>query len=310
MKLTSFGKPTSFGLLMLCWFIAGSAGAQNSCSLSITSCGCTITRPGNYIVDADLSASQGLTALNGCIDISVEHTKLFLNGHAVNADTQDFTDIGIHVLPTAKYTFIEGGTPNVTLPFGTSKAVSNWRFGIESEADNVLIDLPAVQGNNGAGVLLKGTYNNRVVGVGGLILASGDAGLFLGAAFNGYGIWIVGGNSNQVDGAYSEYNEIAGIYIGCSETGPTGTPCPPGQASTGNVVYNYGSSSPSDGNTQLYGIVLEVGSIHNTVANNAVGEDTLVDLYDDNANCADNVWRLNGAGVNPGESIANQACIH
>jgi hypothetical protein len=172
----------------------------------------------------------------------------------VNADTQDFTDIGIHVLPTAKYTFIEGGTPNVTLPFGTSKA-------------------------------------------------------FLGAAFNGYGIWIVGGNSNQVDGADSEYNEIAGIYIGCSETGPTGTPCPPGQASTGNVVYNYGSSSPSDGNEQPYGIVLEVGSIHNTVANNGVGEDMLVDLYDGNANCADNVWRLNGAGVNPGESIANQACI-
>jgi hypothetical protein len=99
MRLTSFGKLTSSGLLMLCWLIAGSAGAQNSCSLSITSCGCTITQPGNYIVDADLSASQGLTALNGCIDISVEHAKLFLNGHSVSNGNGNPTSIGLESSP-------------------------------------------------------------------------------------------------------------------------------------------------------------------------------------------------------------------
>jgi hypothetical protein len=302
MKLTSFGKSTSFGLLMLCWLISGSAGAQNSCSHSITSCGCTITHPGDYIVDADLSVSQGLTALHGCIDISVEHTKLFLNGHAVSGDNQDVRNIGIHVLPTGNYTFIEGSTPNVTPPLGTSGAVSGWHAGIESEADNVLIDLPTTIAN-GTGVLLEKTYNNRVVGMGRNFLIPPDVGLFNGAAFNGYGIWIVGGNSNQVDGALGVYNSIAGIYVGCSETGPTGTPCPPGQASTGNVIYSYRSNSPGPSEGQPYGIVLEVGSLHNTVANNEVAEDTLVDLYDGNVNCADNLWRGNG-------SIANQACIH
>jgi hypothetical protein len=46
----------------------GFANTQRSCSRSITSCGCAITQPGVYAVDANLTASQGLTALNGCIE--------------------------------------------------------------------------------------------------------------------------------------------------------------------------------------------------------------------------------------------------
>jgi hypothetical protein len=291
-------KSTSLAILMLCWLMAGSAVAQKSCSHSITSCGCTITQPGNYIVDADLSALQGLTALKGCIDINVAHTKLFLNGHQMAGDPNNLTDIAIHVLPAGNYTFIEGNSPNATLPGGMgSIAVNDWLFGIESEADNVLMDLPTTT-NNIVGVLLKGTYNNRLVG-------TGVGGYVYGASYNGaYGIWIVGGNSNQVDGAYSEYNGIAGIYVGCSATGPTGTPCPSGQASTGNVIYSYSSNSPGFSDTQPYGIALEVGSIRNSVANNGVSGDTRFDLYDGNANCADNLWRLNGFVK------ANQGCIH
>ena len=303
MKLASFGKPTSFGLLMLCSLIVGSAGAQSRCSLSITSCGCTITQPGDYIVNADLSASQGLTALNGCIDIRVEHAKLFLNGHAVTGDSVE-TYIGIHVLPTGTYTFIEGNTPNVPVPYGLSGAVSGWQAGIESEADNVLIDLPTTSANY-AGVLLKKTYNNKLVGIGPIVTRGPGLEPFYGESYNGYGIWIMGGNSNQVDGASSFDNGIAGVYVGCSETGPTGTPCPAGQESTGNVIYNYSYNSFRDGAAgQPYGIVLEVGSIHNTVTGNFVGLDTEFDLYDGNANCADNLWRSNGFGK------ANQACIH
>jgi hypothetical protein len=64
-------KTTVFGLLLAASLAVASANAQVSCSRSITSCGCTITQRGAYSVDANLSASQGLTALNGCIDITL-----------------------------------------------------------------------------------------------------------------------------------------------------------------------------------------------------------------------------------------------
>src|ERR1700733_4543684 len=98
------------GVCLLFGCVAGSANAQTSCGRSIISCGCTVTKPGNYSVDADLSGLQGLTALNACIDITAEHSKLFLNGHLVEGIEQDFDATAIHVLPTAKYTLIEGST--------------------------------------------------------------------------------------------------------------------------------------------------------------------------------------------------------
>ena len=180
------------------------------------------------------------------------------------------------MLPTGTYTFIEGNTPHVPLPYGLSGAVSGWQAGIESEADNVLIDLPTTYGNF-AGVLLKKTYNNQLVGLGPLVTSGPGIEGFWGASYNGYGIWIMGGNSNQVDGVWSWDNYIAGVYVGCSETGPTGTPCPAGQESTGNIIYNYSYNSFRDGAAgQPYGIVLEVGSIRNTVTGNFLGLDTRI----------------------------------
>lgn len=279
------------GLLLLC--VAGSANAQISCSRSIISCGCTITKAGNYSVDGDLSGLQGLTALNACIDISAAHAKLFLNGHLVEGIEQDFDATAIHVLQTAKYTVIEGSTAT---PPVVNQIIGGWKIGIESDAENVVIDLPNIPGVITAGVFLNHTYNNRVSGAG----PNG-----VGTSNNGtYGIWIAGGNSNQVNAGYAQYNGIAAVYVGCSSTGPTGTPCGRQGASSGNLIYNYRSASPGTQQFQPYGIVLEAGSVHNTVMNTTVSGDSVFDLYDGNPGCADNVWRVNKF------SIANQNCIH
>jgi hypothetical protein len=278
-------KLLKFTLLVLC--AIGSAAAQTSCSRSITSCGCTITERGVYSVDADLSASQGLTALNGCIDINAEHVDLFMNLNQSISGDKTGTGVGIHVLPAAKYAFLfflsYYSPPLIS-------GVSGWQFGIESEADNVIINGAETFGNS-TGVLLKGTYNNKLSGVG----------LSTTGAINNsaYGIWIVGGNSNQVALYTSQGNGIAGIYVGCSATGPTGTPCPSEQASSGNVIYDLSDN----GTKQLYGVVLEAGSLRNTVMNTRTASNTRFDDFDGNANCANNVWRINKF------STANAACI-
>ena len=280
-------KPKLLGLTLPVLLAVGSATAQTSCSRSITSCGCTITRSGVYSVDADLSASQGLTALNGCIDINAEHVDLFMNLNQSISGEKTGSGVGIHVLPAAKYAFLffqsYYSPPLIS-------GVSGWQFGIESEADNVIINGAETFGNS-TGVLLKGTYNNKLSGVG----------LSTTGAINNsaYGIWIVGGNSNQVVLYTSQGNGIAGIYVGCSATGPTGTPCPSEHASSGNVIYDLSDN----GTKQLYGVVLEAGSLRNTVMNTRTASNTRFDDFDGSANCANNVWRINKF------STANAACI-
>jgi hypothetical protein len=188
------------------------------------------------------------------------------------------------VLPAAKYTFLYGaGGPYPGFD------VSGWQFGIESDADNAILSLPNTT-DNSTGVLLKRTYNNKI-----------SSAAAKGASNNSdYGVWIVGGNSNQVNLFLSQGNGIAGIYVGCSATGPTGAPCPSGQASTGNVIYN----ASGTGTSQLYGVVLEAGSLRDTVMNTRNASNTRFDAFDGNANCGNNLWRINKF------STANAACIH
>jgi len=280
-------KTSSVGSLLLSTLLAASAGAQNLCGHSITSCGCTITTGGDYVVNANLSSTQGLTALGGCVDIKAANTKLFLNGYNVSGGVST-SAIGVHVLPAAKYTVIEE-TNATNLAGNKHNFVQNWTYGIKSDADNVIIDVDSIQ-FNGVGIFLNKTYNNRIVG--------GNE------SFNKqYGIWIVGGNSNQVNASFSEYDGIAGIYVGCSLTGPSGTPCLPAEASTGNVIYSY-TSEDFEQPAQPYGVVLELNSVRNTVMASSSGTHLQFDLFDGNSSCADNVWVANFFGT------VNQSCIH
>ena len=57
-----------------------------ACPTSITSCGCAITSAGTYTVANDLAASQGMTALGDCIDVSVSGVTLNLEGYYVEND--------------------------------------------------------------------------------------------------------------------------------------------------------------------------------------------------------------------------------
>jgi len=263
----------------------GVASAQ-SCSNSITSCGCTITAAGVYSVDADLDFSQGLTSRKGCIDVNVANVKLFTNGHSILGDGTG-KGIGIHLLGTANNAFLEAAGVQGTSVFYS--VLLGWQYGLESQADNVVADGFGYDVNT-TGVLLKNAAKNTIA----WSEASGNA---------IYGIWITNGSGNQITGGWVNNNAIAGVYLGCSGTGPTGQACTGATgsiATKSNFVYALTVGSVED-----YGIVVEEGSLQNTFADNSSSGNTVDDLFDGNAGCGSNLWQANAFATSN-----NSSCIH
>jgi len=258
----------------------GVANAQQ-CSSSITMCGCTITSPGVYTVDAGLDALSGTTARGDCIDVAAKKVRLLTNAFLIQGQGKG---AGIRLLPSADDVFLEGLNAN----FG-STALIGWQYGLESEASNVISDGFGYFGNT-VGVLLKGATNN--------ILTHSYA--------NGnlvYGYWVKGGSRNQIDSGNQD-NGTAGIYLGCSSTGPMGEACEEDSSTTsGNFIYE--SFGNSEG-LQNYGIAVERGSKRNTIVGNSfgtLGANTVYDIFDGNPNCDGNLWRVNQFVT------ANRSCI-
>jgi hypothetical protein len=273
--------------IVLTMVAMGVADAQN-CSSSITSCGCTITLPGVYTVDADLTAGQGLTSRQGCIDVAAQGVKLITNAHPITGAGTG-TGIGIHLLSSAENVFLEAAGPKPAGQlFGPGTTLTGWKYALESEASNVISDDFSYR-NNTTGVLLKGARNNNI----------ND----FGATNNSvYGVWIKGGSGNQINCSGVSNNNVAGVYLGCSSTGPAGQMCEEGEGGThGNFIYDHGSS----GTNQKYGIAVERGSTGNTIMDTGTGGNSTYDLFDGNTNCDSNLWRVNGF------TTANPAsCIH
>jgi len=267
----------------------GIASAQNACGSSITMCGCTITSPGTYTIGADLTAAQGLTSRNGCIDIAAEKVMLITEGHQVTGAGTG-TGIGIHLLSSADNVFLEGGGTDgagVSTSFTTLKG---WRYGLESDARDVVSDFFNYD-ENVTGVFLRGARNNNI----------ND----FGASSNTvYGVWIKGGSGNQINCSNATNNGVAGTYLGCSSTGPSGRACKEDEAtSNGNLIYDHGSTNFGTG-AQSYGIAVERGSKRNTLMDLFTTGNTVDDLFDGNPNCDKNLWQVNTF------KTTNQSCIH
>jgi len=247
---------------MLLIMLAMGAATAQQCSSSITMCGCTITSPGDYTVDADLNAAQGLTSRGGCIDVAAKGVRLLTNGFPISGAGTG-SGIGIHLLSSAKDVFLEGWVG------GPRSALFGWKNGLESEASNVIADTFGCFGNT-TGVLLKGAQNNNI-----------NRFEVSGSFF--YGVWITGGSRNQINGLSADANVIA-VYVGCG----LGQECKEDEeTSHGNFIYN--SYVPL---SQLIGIAIEHGSKRNTMTNNFVNA-FQYDLFDGNPSCDGNLWRFN-----------------
>jgi len=266
MKIRVYRFAVSAVFLLLA---AAVANAQN-CSASITACGCTISSAGSYTVNANLSAAQGLTSSNGCIDVNASNVKLFTNGYNITGAGTG-TGIGIHLLSGRTNVFLSAAGPGETYT-----AISGWQYGLESQAHTVTSEGFYYE-NNTTGVFLRGAQNNNFG-----CLAAWDNSV--------YGVWIRGGSNNQIDYGATWNNGVAGVYIGCSATGPTGPACTTGNTSSGNSVFGLLSFTTS---VQNYGLVVETGGLQNNLVDNSFFSDAVDDLFDGNASATGNTWHAN-----------------
>lgn len=261
------------------WAGAEASAATTACGTSITTCGCTITKPGTYTVTAALSSTQGLTAAGDCIAIKANNAILNVQDFSVTGPgSGTSTGAGIHVLSGASGDFIEGGETET----------SGWKYGLEVRGKNTISDYVEPR-DNVVRVFLDGATGANVSD-----FSSDDNSV--------YGVWIESGKNNQVNSFGAEDNTGTGVYIGCHDDDTRGTTCKGVKPSSGNRIYDF--DSEENGNA---GVVIDLGSGGNVVTDvdiidNAGG----VDSIDENPGCGTDQWINNGSdrfGVTSGGCI-------
>jgi hypothetical protein len=266
--------------------------AVTSCASPITSCGCTITTSGFYKLANALSSSQGLTANNGCIDITasnvvlntgkpltpsgVTHGGFNIEGSGGGTPT----GIGIHILKGSNNDFLE-------LP----GKVEGWDVGLLVESNGNIVDFAFVQPtvpNGTAGIEINGGNNNNI----------ND---FAANNNNNYGVWLRGASNNQINCSNSDGNGNIGVYIGCSDNGPIKAKCSPKvPPSNNNQIFDHSANS----NTK-YGVVIDLGNTGNIVTNVEAESNGTMDMLDENKNCDHNRWFFDGFGTASPGCISN-----
>jgi Periplasmic copper-binding protein (NosD) len=168
--------------------------------------------------------------------------------------------------------------------------------------------------SNSTGVYLSGSsgFNFNICGIGpdnlktGVYLNNSNNNAFLGDGINateGYGVWVVNSSYNRFD-EFGASGYLAGVFVGCSSTGPGGS-CGYAQRGSGSShnTFVQGLSSATNGP----GIAIDFGNTSNRVVQiNTTNEFTsaLGTLFDGNPKCDSDIWSLNTF------ASANQACIN
>ncbi len=255
-------------------------------SMSITGCG-RITHPGYYEVDSPLTAGSDPA---DCIQISAANVLLNLNGQTItglNAGS------GVHVMRTGAQAYIEGG----------GATIADFMDGVEIDAAGASAENFVASNNLDAGVLLNharlATVSNfsaiATGGGGGLDgvrldgAAQNSVASFSASHLNRFGVWLVGSSHNSISGFKITYNGIAGIYLGCSMTGPDGFCKPSAPKSTFNAIFNGVSSYNSSGQAG-YGVADDLADISNRFSNITAQGNATYDVFDANDICGKNAW--------------------
>jgi hypothetical protein len=256
------------------------------CHSTIASCGCTITKSGFYKITADLLSSQGLTKMNGCIDIKASKVTLTAGKPVVSFNFQGFnitgpgggtpTGIGIHILKHSNGDFLE-------LADGF---VQGWDVGILVEGSNNIVEDFGAAGfssevpNGTAGVEINGGSNNNI----------ND---FTVDHNNNYGVWLRAASNNQINCSNTQHNGNIGVYVGCSANGPINAACAPAvPPSNNNRIFDHSSSDNSN-----RGVVIDLGNTGNIVTDVFTGGNGSIDMLDENPSCDNNLWFFDRFGT-------------
>jgi hypothetical protein len=295
---------------------AGTALAQpHQPPVSISSCSSgpyTISSSSTfYRVTADLTAANN----KDCIDIKASNVVLDLHGHKITGlgDVLGGGTSGIKIFSGNTFDVIEGA----------DNFILNFDVGIQIAGNYAVVEDVNAVNNITSGIwfnsvsysqvtntdaFASSTFspdNDQLYGV--RITGSYRAGLGDGVfqANATYGIWIQQSNATLVWNVFSENNNSASIYLGCSSVGffKTGTSCGPGKTYGGNEIYDsfFDNNDPLGigGGPTDFGVAVDKTEIGDSIFQ--------IDAHDNNAvngniyavgdaNCQNNLYFLNNTG--------------
>jgi parallel beta-helix repeat protein len=218
----------------------------------------------------DLSIAQGLTAKKGCIDIKASNVFLLLNGYSIAGDNTK-SGIGIHVLPGAKSVFVEGVASEDSTANNSFVDIVNWDVGILWEGAQGILDDVESALNGTAGIVLNRATGNVI----------SDFTLHENAV---YGMWLKASSNNQIECGSISSNDNAGLYLGCSPSGPSGKRCKGVGPSNKNHLYDMSSTN------NAIGIAIDLGNSGNAITDNFTFNNGTADLADKNPACGNDLW--------------------
>jgi len=295
-------------LLAVLFLGVGSAQAQ---STPVTTCGQTLSTPGEYHLTGNLGPCTGDGVVIAASDVHFTLAGFTISGVSSGTPNTPSTcnlaapQLGISVAGPVSGVRINGGTvrgfvDGIFVAFGSNSRVhamtvtDNCVFGIAAgNSEHVQLDTNVVTASGLDGVGIQASHDilvdsndisgNRRVGVALSNLASGNTirsnilknnGVVIG---DGGGIGVFNGDNNTIhDNAV--HGNFGGIFLSGIITGTT---------IRDNTV---------NGNVNA-GITINAGSAANTVRRNTARGNGVSDLSDGNAGCGSNSWKSNIFGT-------------
>ncbi len=202
---------------------------------------------------------------------------------------------------------VTGSASNFRMLSAEDNGIQNFAIGVEVDADNATMEGLGASNNSDTGIFVSGARDLTIGGFGGgsngkngmhLTNASGLLAHNFGNNANGsYGVFVQHSNNN----VFSNFaagnggaNGIAGLYIGCSTTGPD--PKCATVPSRGNVVAHAAGAL----NTQ-YGWAIDIGSTQNVMSNLNGSGNGVFDMYEGNPTCRNDwIFDIPGTSNAPG----------
>jgi hypothetical protein len=248
---------------------------------SVTAC-TTLRKAGSYEIDSSLTASGSAD----CIEIAASDVVLTLNGWTMVGGGGG---VGVHILRTSANAYVEG----------RGAIISGFAEGIEIDSTSAVLENFTVSSNSGAGVYLDNARQAKVANfitsgnLDGVEINSGTGNIVQSATATSntrYGFWLDSTTYNAIGGFEAADNEMAGVYIGCSLTGPQGAKCPVKvKPSDYNSIFD-GSAVRNSAGVQAFGIAIDLGNSNNRVSGVMASFNSQTDAVDDNPDCGDNIW--------------------
>ncbi len=256
---------------------------------AVSACG-TISNSGAYYLSKDLASNRD------CLSVTAKDVLLNLNGHGLKGRSGSGT--GLRVAGTAS---------NFRMLSAEDNGIQNFAVAVEVDGDNATLEGLGASSNSDTGILVNGANDLTIGGFGSnangkngihLVNASGFLAHNFGSNSNGsYGVFVQHSNDN----VFSNFaagnggaNGIAGLYIGCSTTGPD--PKCATVPSRGNVVAHAAGAL----NTQ-YGWAIDIGSTQNVMSDLNGSGNGVFDMYEGNPTCRNDwIFDIPGSSNAPG----------